>query len=46
MHLCAFRPHNQNASGLGLSASAEFNHFRRASPAPSTDIAAIANAFA
>jgi hypothetical protein len=31
--------------GVGLSASAEFNHFRCASPAPSTDIAATANSF-
>src|SRR5438128_3934847 len=30
---------------VGSNASAKFNHFRRTSPAPSTDIATIANPF-
>jgi hypothetical protein len=43
MHLCDFKPHTQKTLQIGLSALAKLNDFRRARPAPSTDIGPIAN---
>jgi hypothetical protein len=43
MHFCDFKPHTQKTLQIGLSALAKLNDFRRARPAPSTDIGPIAN---